>query len=221
MVIDGGSCENVVSKEMVDKLELQAEDHPESYRLTWLKRDNHVNVDKRCLIKFFIGNKYHDEVWCEVVPMDACHLLLGRPWQFDRKTKHDGYKNTYTFIKDGIHITLAPMDTRKVTEKDPSFFLNRTDFELATKDCSMVFALVVEESNPSNNQSPPEVQPLLSDFRDVLPEDIPSGLLPMRDIQHCIDFLPGVVIPNKPAYRLNPKEFAELQRQVGELLEKG
>ncbi|GKD77016.1 transposon ty3-I gag-pol polyprotein [Tanacetum coccineum] len=43
----------------------------------------------------------------------------------------------------------------------------------------------------------------------------------MRDIQHCIDFISGSVIPNRPAYRMNPKEFAELQRQVTELLEKG
>ncbi|GKF60469.1 putative nucleotidyltransferase, ribonuclease H, partial [Tanacetum coccineum] len=28
-------------------------------------------------------------------------------------------------------------------------------------------------------------------------------------------------IPNRPAYRMTPKEFAELQRQVTELLEKG
>ncbi|XP_071739555.1 uncharacterized protein [Rutidosis leptorrhynchoides] len=221
MVIDGGSCENVVSKEMVDKLELKAEDHPEPYCLTWLKCGNHIKVDKRCLVKFSIGNKYHDEVWCEVVPMDACHLLLGRPWQFDRKTTHDGYKNTYSFLKDGTQITLAPLDSRKAANKEPTLFVNHTNFELATKACSMIFALVVEESNEVNDNSPPEVLPLLTDFRDVFPDDIPAGLPPMRDIQHCIDFTPGVVIPNKPAYRLNPKEFAELQRQVGELLEKG
>nr|GEZ50284.1 reverse transcriptase domain-containing protein [Tanacetum cinerariifolium] len=40
-------------------------------------------------------------------------------------------------------------------------------------------------------------------------------------IQHCIDFIPNSAIPNKPTYQMNPKEFAELQRQVTELLEKG
>ena len=34
--------------------------------------------------------------------MDACHLLLGRPWQFDRKARHDGEKNSYSFQKDGV-----------------------------------------------------------------------------------------------------------------------
>ncbi|GJR25616.1 reverse transcriptase domain-containing protein [Tanacetum coccineum] len=44
------------------------------------------------------------------------------------------------------------------------------------------------------------------EFADVIPDDIPPGLPAMRDIQHCIDFIPGSAIPNRPAYRMNPKE---------------
>jgi hypothetical protein len=43
-----------------------------------------VRVTKQVLITFAIG-KYSDEILCDVVPMHASHLLLGRPWQFDRK----------------------------------------------------------------------------------------------------------------------------------------
>lgn len=93
VIIDGRSCQNVVSQEMVGKLKLKTERRPESYKLSWFKKGNEVVVDQRCLVSFSIGNKYKDEQWCDVVPMDACHLLLGRPWQFDRKAMHDGYKN--------------------------------------------------------------------------------------------------------------------------------
>ncbi len=38
-------------------------------------------------------------MWCDVVPMDACNILLGRPWQYDRDTIHRGAKKIDTFWK--------------------------------------------------------------------------------------------------------------------------
>lgn len=52
--------------------------------------------------------------------MDVCHILLGRPWQFDRKVMHDGKTNCYKFVKDGVKDTLKPMkeeDTAEATGK--------------------------------------------------------------------------------------------------------
>jgi hypothetical protein len=68
---------------------------------------------------------------------------------------------------------------------------------------------------------PLEVQRLLAEFSDLMPEDFPPGLPPMQDIQHQIDLILGSTLPNRPAYRLSPKETEELQRQVVELLERG
>lgn len=41
--------------------------------------------------------------------MDVYHLLLGRPWQYDRKGKHDGHTNIYVIQKDGTSFTLTPL----------------------------------------------------------------------------------------------------------------
>ncbi|KAH7682941.1 Zinc finger CCHC-type protein [Dioscorea alata] len=83
VIIDGGSFENVISSDMVDKLQLKTKDHPHPYRLTWLEKKKEIKVSKRYLVQFSISGKYKDEVMCDVVPMNACHLLLGRPWQYD------------------------------------------------------------------------------------------------------------------------------------------
>ena len=79
LFIDLGSCENVVAEEVVEKLALETEKHPNPYRLEWLKKGNDVVVSKRCLVSFSTGSRYKDKTWCDVVDMDACHLLLGRP----------------------------------------------------------------------------------------------------------------------------------------------
>ncbi|XP_061951882.1 uncharacterized protein LOC133674686 [Populus nigra] len=59
------------------------------------------------------------------------------------------------------------------------------------------------------------------EFDDVFPDNTPSGLPPLRRIEHQIDFVLGASIPNRPAYRSNPEKVKELQRQVDELMEKG
>jgi hypothetical protein len=61
LVIDEGNCENVVAKEVVQKLGLETEKHPALYRLEWLKKGNEVIVSKCCLVNFSIGNKYKDK----------------------------------------------------------------------------------------------------------------------------------------------------------------
>jgi hypothetical protein len=108
LVIDGGSCENVVVEEVVKKLALDTEKYPTPHCLEWLKKGNEVIVSRSCLVNFSIGTKYKDNTWCDVVAMDACHLLLGRPWHYDRNAHHDGWKNTYSFLVDNVKLTLLP-----------------------------------------------------------------------------------------------------------------
>ncbi|GJT63323.1 putative nucleotidyltransferase, ribonuclease H [Tanacetum coccineum] len=221
VIIDGGSCENMVATTMVDKLGLPTQDLPEPYQLTWLKKGNLVKVTHKCLVTFSIGTKYTDEIWCEVIPMDACHLLLGRPWLYDRRAKHDGFRNTYSFKKDGLHVTLAPLNPRD--EKPEIAPVTKADLVGLTRQSPPrpVLGLVIVEENTPVEDVPVEVIPLLNEFFDIFPDDIPAGLPLMREIQHCIDFTPGATIPHKAAYRMNPKEYNELHRQVTELLEKG
>jgi hypothetical protein len=55
----------------------------------------------------------------------------------------------------------------------------------------------------------------------VFPTEIPPGLPPIRGIEHQIDLIPRAALPNQAAYRANPKETKEIQRQVQDLLDHG
>jgi hypothetical protein len=39
------------------------------------------------------------------------------------------------------------------------------------------------------------MQPILEEFRDIMLEEMPEGLPPMRDIQHYINLVPGSKSP--------------------------
>ena len=67
----------------------------------------------------------------------------------------------------------------------------------------------------------PSILSVLQYYNEVFRDELPDGLPPIRGIEHQIDFIPGSSILNKPAYKTNPTEEKELQRQVDGLLVKG
>ncbi|XP_073063956.1 uncharacterized protein [Primulina eburnea] len=101
--------------EMVEKLNLPTLKHPQPYKLQWLNDCAEVKVNKQVMVAFSIG-KYIDEVLCDVVPMHACHILLGRPWQYDRQVTHDGFKNRYSFVLKKEPIVLLLLSPKQIME---------------------------------------------------------------------------------------------------------
>ena len=69
----------MASKYLVDKLGFVKTAHPRPYRLKWLNDETELKIVEQVVVSFSIG-KYHDQVKCDVVPMQAGHILLGRPW---------------------------------------------------------------------------------------------------------------------------------------------
>ena len=70
--------------------------HANPHKVTWLNRKQHFLVGEKAWVEFTIG-RYKDKVLYEILPMDACHHLLGSPWQFDIEAMHDRTKNAYSF----------------------------------------------------------------------------------------------------------------------------
>jgi hypothetical protein len=90
MIIDGGSYNNLASSDMVEKLALSTKPHPHPYHIQWLNNSGKAKVTRLVVRMNFVIGSYHDVVECDVVPMQACHILLGRSWQFDTDCVHHG-----------------------------------------------------------------------------------------------------------------------------------
>ncbi|XP_060190611.1 uncharacterized protein LOC132619862 [Lycium barbarum] len=187
-----------------------------------------MRVNKQAIIKFSIG-KYQDEIFCDVVPMQACHLLLGRPWQFDVDAQHSKRTNKYSFVVKGEKYILNPLTPYQVSEDYRVTRELREKYQREEKEKSeseTLLAISGEETSQdgfkkSISTLPSSISSLLQEYETLFPEEMPDGLPPLRGIEHQIDFVLDTQIPNKPAYRSNPEEIKESQRQVDGLLKKG
>jgi hypothetical protein len=116
-IIDGGSCNNLSSSDMVEKIALTTKPHPHPYYISWLNNSGKVKGTRLVRINFSISS-YHDVVECNVMPMEACHILLGRLWQFDTNCLHHGRSNQYSLMYHDKKIALLPMSPEDIVCDD-------------------------------------------------------------------------------------------------------
>jgi hypothetical protein len=170
---------------------------------------------------------YKDEVLCDIIPMDVCHVLLGRPWQYDKKAIHDGRRNTCSLEKDvHKHVLMPLQDEGAKEEVGPSVLLmSGKELLQEVKKEEVHFALIgkpkVILTSTNLDDLFAEVKAMLNEFVDIIVDDLPNALPPIRSISHHIDLIPGASLPNKTAYRMTPQENKEIKKQVQELLDKG
>jgi hypothetical protein len=74
-IIDGGSCNNLVSVDFMAKIGLMTHLHTHLDYIQWLNNSGKAKVTHTTRVLFSIGT-YHDYADCDVVPMQSCSLLL-------------------------------------------------------------------------------------------------------------------------------------------------
>ena len=114
-------------------------------------------------------------------------------------------------------------DGRKI-ERKTNFYAKASEVKRALILNTSMIVLLYQEALFNTNQLdttlPSSIVSLLREFEDAFPRGNSKGLPRIRGIEHQIDFVLGATIPKRLAYRSNPEETKELQKQVGELMEK-
>ena len=111
-----------------------------------------------------MGKCYVDEVVCDVVEMNACHLILDKPWQYGVDATHRCKDNVYVFFKNGRKIILGPIKEGSVpkaykVEGKPSLLIvnNEDEFDRESKELRQVYAVVVAYGEPKKVTEIPKV----------------------------------------------------------------
>ena len=108
VIIDNDNSENVVSKALVNALNLKTKKHPSPYKIAWIKKGQEVQVLEVCKVPLSIRKYYKNKIVCDVVDMDACIILLGRSWHYDVDATYKGRDNTFVFWWFDKKIVLMP-----------------------------------------------------------------------------------------------------------------
>ena len=90
-------------------------------------------------------------------------------------------------------------DERKI-ERKTNLYAKGSEVKRALFLNKLMIVLLYKEALFNTNQLdtslPSSIVSLLQEFEDVFPEEIPKGLPPIRGIEHQIDFVPSVTVPN-------------------------
>ena len=134
----------------------------------------------------------------------------------------NGYANTYSFTFKGKKFVLDPLQISKFeTRKEAVPVLTMQQFSWVLHEADMLLMVIKREVKQVDGNIPTEFTAMLEEFQDIMPGEVSKQLPPMREVQHAIDLIPSLTLPNLPHYRMSLVENEELSRQIQQLLDKG
>ena len=154
-----------MSFNVVSRLGLKLIPHPNLYKVSWVDTSS-IAIKERCVIPLQFLT-YKVEIWCNVIPMDVRHIILGRPWLYDLDVTLHGRSNSCSFMFEGKKIVLNPLkpkpiDMSKKIEAPKAKglkIISSKAFERVAVQESIVFVLVARELH--GETQPKEVKSVL------------------------------------------------------------
>ncbi|KAL0287105.1 UNVERIFIED_CONTAM: Retrovirus-related Pol polyprotein from transposon.6 [Sesamum angustifolium] len=213
-MIDTGATQNYLANAKVERLGLVLEKGVGRVKAINSAAQPITGVAKSVLIK--VG-PFEGKANFSVVVMDDFKLILGL--EFLRDTCTAVLPHVDSLMMLGAKPCIIPTLAVRNGEKN----LLAMQFEKGRKrnEPSYLCTLRFEEIEQASGPIPSVIKKLLTEFEDVMPNELPRKLPPKRVVDHEIKLVPSTKLPARAPYRMSQPELMELRKQLKEMLESG
>jgi hypothetical protein len=219
------SQKNLISAEVVKRLDLPTTPHLQPYTIGWLRQGRDLRVSQQCRLPYDI-KPFKDEVLCDLAPLEVCDVLLGQPYLWKR---HAVYKSRPRSVNITLGIQLyrileiaSPTTISLISAKKSCKVISQIGkfvfFVIRAHNKQKVAATSVASTQCLSLQQQ-QVDGIVEEYRDIFSS--PRGVSTLCQVKHPIDLTPDAPLPNGPVYRCSLMENDEIRRQIRELLQKG
>jgi hypothetical protein len=87
-IVYSGSQKNLISVEVIKRLDLSITPHPQPYTIGWLRQGRDLHISQQCHLPYNI-KPFKDEVLCDIYPLEVCDVLLGKPYLWKRHVVYE------------------------------------------------------------------------------------------------------------------------------------
>ena len=159
-------------------------------------------------------NYFNTHADLNILPLGSYDMLIGMDWIEKHKLMLNCFHKTFTCIDDTKNTIKVKGIPIKVTIRD----ISSLQMEISVRKGCKVFVFYVVDDKDNENKLTIEDIPILKDFKDSFPKEVPV-LPPKRDINFIIDMILEVVPGSKDPYKINIIEFTEQKSQLQELID--
>ena len=235
VLVDSGATANFVSENFVRRCRIRT--CPRTQQTEVAMGDGTVySVDRQLPGADLTVGGYRDRIsFMETKLGTSFDVILGKPWLRRINPRIDWESDNLFFEHKGRfhqwHTALQedtkPAEVDLISVGEAEILLRRSPKPKAK--LLMVHASIQEEagqdtlveSEGDDTLVDDQLRAVVREYADVLPQTLPGGLPPQRNIDHAIEVLPGSAPPSRPAYRMSPDELQELRRHLADLTDKG
>ncbi|WVZ62833.1 hypothetical protein U9M48_012533 [Paspalum notatum var. saurae] len=194
-------------------------------KLQWHNLFQIYFIINKCRVRTIIDGKKITLLPLTPAEIVKCDRAIAETAERDKALASESQQASKSIVPLKTEPSTPPTSSPAIKLKGGAMLATKSDLAASAFDDVFGYALLCKRVLFSLDDMPPSLPPavanLLQEFKDVFPAEIPRGLPPLREIEHQIDLIPGATLPNRAAYRTNPEEAKEIQRQVQELLDHG